>query len=170
MWFSSWVAKASSFIANPREGDFSRWAPRKMGVDWDPQMLSLWSDFWFRSFSGGLRGCFTKVHCFFWKKTPKNINIIIKTGFQHVHFLKKMVVSAIFPAVFSGFTEHFGWSTSRPLLTLPLCHQKHRIQYQEATFQKILTKGKGENFESLLPGKLTCPLKINGWKVYFLLK
>jgi len=22
----------------------------------------------------------------------------------------------------------------------------------------------------LLPGKLTCPLKINGWKMYFLLK
>ena len=22
----------------------------------------------------------------------------------------------------------------------------------------------------LLPGKLTCPMKINGWKVYFLLK
>ena len=26
------------------------------------------------------------------------------------------------------------------------------------------------SYERLLPRKLTCPLKINGWKMYFLLK
>ena len=29
--------------------------------------------------------------------------------------------------------------------------------------------GDGSNLDAL-PGKLTCPLKINGWKMYFLLK
>jgi len=39
------------------------------------------------------------------------------------------------------------------------------------TFGAKVEKGiQNPNNERLLPGKLTCPLKINGWKMDFLLK
>ena len=47
---------------------------------------------------------------------------------------------------------------------IPTVLRKKRLQHIDGRNPAPVEVG------SLLPGKLTCPLKINGWKMYFLLK
>ena len=57
-----------------------------------------------------------------------------------------------------------------------LFHTGHSFQPPSGGFRRsfVLTSNSRIDFlekkKQVLPGKLTCPLKINGWKMYFLLK
>ena len=94
-----------------------------------------------------------------WKIHPKNEDSDV--------FLYFLLKNCVF---FSNFI--FVFRSRFPELGIFRISKKSGVQEVDLFFQpKPFFRGElFFNFGGLLPGKLTCPLKINGWKMYSLLK
>jgi len=64
----------------------------------------------------------------------------------------------------------FGYET-KAVLESNFQQYKEMKSKGEILYKRRVDKRKGERVRRrILPGKLTCPLKINGWKMYLILK